>query len=167
MKRVLADDPLNEYCCGMRFPTNHKLYENFNKVIQKLHEAGIINHMIDKYKKYLDPKYYEKPVKIHKQYLETTYSNSFENGPQVLTLSDLEFGFMIWLGTLVLPFVAFFFEFLFESFLRVKERCLENVRKRKTQKELKSFNQRVKCTKKLESLEMFKILKTLDQNEIV
>jgi hypothetical protein len=29
---------------------------------------------------------------IHKEYLETTYANSFENGPQVLTVETLEFG---------------------------------------------------------------------------
>jgi hypothetical protein len=109
MKRVL-DETFNEYSCGMRFPPNDKLYESFNRKIQQLHEAGITNHIIESYKKYLDPKYYQKPVMTHKKYLETTHKNSFEDGPQVLTVKNLEFGFVIWLVTLILPIIAFTIE---------------------------------------------------------
>jgi hypothetical protein len=128
-ERIHHDAQLTEITCGMRFQANDKLYVSFNKVIQKLNEAGIINHLIDKYEKYLDPKYYEKPVMAHKQYLKTTYSNSFEDGPQVLTLSDLEFGFVIWLGALVLPLIGFIFECCIKPEKKIAKtfRCDDNL----------------------------------------
>jgi hypothetical protein len=92
IKRVLLDEPLSEYSCGTRFSTNDKFYETFSRKIQQLIEAGIVQNIVDKKKKFLDPKYYEKPIMIHKEYLETTYANSFENGPSVLTMDTLEFG---------------------------------------------------------------------------
>lgn len=49
------------------------------------------------YSKYVDPKYYE---------------HLFRDEPKVLTMSHLEAGFMIWLGSLSLAFVAFMGEWL-------------------------------------------------------
>jgi hypothetical protein len=73
-----------------------------------------MNHYMDEYKKYFDPKFYEKPLKIHKKYLETTWRKSFmaDNEPKVLTLSDLEFGFVVWFGSLIVPLIAFIIEYL-------------------------------------------------------
>jgi hypothetical protein len=111
MKRVLQT-PVETLTCGFEFPRNHKFYESFNRKIQQITEAGITNHHKERDKKYLDPKSYEKPLKPHKKYFETTWRKSFVNEPQVLTFSDLEFGFVVWLGSLILPLIAFIIECL-------------------------------------------------------
>jgi hypothetical protein len=106
------DDSFNEVFCSLKFSRYHKFYHSFNKAIKQLHTAGITEHFIDKWKKYLQPKFYEKPIMLHKKYLETTYKNSFEDGPKVLSLRDLEFGFVVWCASLILPLLIFIVEIL-------------------------------------------------------
>jgi hypothetical protein len=71
-KRVMKE-PFREMFCGMGFSRNHKLFDEFNRRIIQLFEAGIIGHFRDEYKDFFDPKFYEKPRLIHKKYLETTW----------------------------------------------------------------------------------------------
>jgi hypothetical protein len=111
-KRLLSE-PYQEQFCGVKFPRNHRLYPNFNNKITQLFEAGITEKYIkDITENVLNPKRYEKPVLLHKKYLETTWRKSFIDEPKVLTMKDLEFGFVIWLGSLVLPMIGFILEWL-------------------------------------------------------
>jgi hypothetical protein len=111
-KRLLSE-PYQEQFCGVKFPRNHRLYPNFNHKITQLYEAGIIEKYIkDHTENVLNPKWYEKPKLPHKKYLETTWRKSFIDEPKVLTMKDLEFGFVIWLGALVLPVIGFILEWL-------------------------------------------------------
>jgi hypothetical protein len=123
-KRILFHEPLLEAQMGISFPLNNKFYERFNEVIRRLNEAGIIKTLVAKYYTDFDPKRFEKPIqivdsdgrkRIHKKYLETTWHNTnmADKEPKVLTLSDLEFGFVIWLGSLVFPLIAFEIEIIF------------------------------------------------------
>jgi hypothetical protein len=123
LKRILKEDDhlIHNTVCGLKFPTNDKLYDSFNRKIQQLHEAGIIKKIMDENKKFLDPKFYEKPLMTHKEYLETTWRKSFVDEPQVLTLKDLEFGFVIWLGSLALPLIIFIVEILFKFVDKISE----------------------------------------------
>jgi hypothetical protein len=115
-KRII-DEPMQETFCGVDFPRNHKFYENFNRKITQLYEAGITERYSKHYYHLLDLKYYERPRLIHKKYLETTWRKSFIKEPKILSMRDLEFGFVIWLGSLVFPLIAF----VLEWFKRLKE----------------------------------------------
>jgi hypothetical protein len=111
----LFSEPYQEQFCGVNFPRNHKLYPNVNHKITQLFEAGITQKYIKDNAEYLlNPKRYEKPILLHKKYLETTWRKSFisEKEPKVLSMKDLEFGFVIWLGALVLPMIGFILEWL-------------------------------------------------------
>jgi hypothetical protein len=83
----------------------------------------VVKHLVAKYYEILNPKFFEKPIQIvdengrkqiHKKYLETTYHKTHyaDKEPQVLTYDDLEFGFVIWFGSLVLPSIAFLVEMI-------------------------------------------------------
>jgi hypothetical protein len=122
LKRVFKEDDESIFppcSCGMSFPTNDKLYESFNRKIQQLHEAGIIKKIIDENNKFLDPKFYEKPLMTHKEYMETTWRKSFVDEPQILTWEDLEFGFVIWFGSLAFPLIIFIVEMVFDFVFKV------------------------------------------------
>jgi hypothetical protein len=111
-KRLIAE-PIQERFCGVSFPRNHKFYEPFNRKITQLIKAGITEKYIkDNIGTVIDPKYYEKPRLAHKKYLETTWRKSFIDEPKVLSMKDLKFGFVIWLGLLVLPLICFILEWL-------------------------------------------------------
>jgi hypothetical protein len=96
-----------------------------------LNEAGIIKNLMSKYS--LDPEYFKKPLQVkdkqgrkrlYKTYLETTWHKSFiaDDEPKVLTMSDLEFGFVIWLGSCVLPLIAFIIEIIFKTVVNLRKR---------------------------------------------
>jgi hypothetical protein len=80
--------------------------------------------MVEKYFEILNPKFYEKPIqivdkadgtkRIYKNYLETIWHKSHvaDSEPKVLTLDDLEFGFVVWLASIVLPLIAFLLEII-------------------------------------------------------
>jgi hypothetical protein len=110
-KRILTE-PIQNQFCAVDFERNHKFYENFSHKIQQLFEAGITDMYKKKHERFYNSKYYEKPQLTHKKYLETTWRKSFNDEPKVLTMKDLEFGFVIWLLSLILPVVAFIFEWL-------------------------------------------------------
>jgi hypothetical protein len=107
-KRLLKE-PLQKRSCGIVFPRNHKLYEEFNRKIQQFIEAGIIDIHNFRQNQQIHPKYYEKPIQLqkkgggktlHKKYLETTYKKSFYDGPKDLSWNDLKFCFVLWFCSL-------------------------------------------------------------------
>jgi hypothetical protein len=118
LNRILKQDEsqITVYSCGMKFSANDKLYDSFNRRIQQLHEAGIIKHIMDKYEKFLDAKFYQKPIMTHKKYLETTWRKSFIDEPKVLTFKDLKFGFVIWFLSMIIPLIIFMFELIIKIF---------------------------------------------------
>jgi hypothetical protein len=69
-----------------------------------------MKHYLDENDKNLNKNIYERPILVHKQYLETTWKNSFINGPKVLTWKDLQAGFKVWFWSLSLPVIAFIIE---------------------------------------------------------
>jgi hypothetical protein len=110
-KRIIKE-PLHQSLQGFDFPRNHKFFENFDKKLKQLFEAGIIQHYRESLTELANPKRYEKPIKIHKEYLETTWKKNFVDGPKVLTWNDLEFGFKLWLWSLLIPIIVFIFEWI-------------------------------------------------------
>jgi hypothetical protein len=85
---------------GMVFPKNHKLFEIFDRKIQQLLSGGIINHYTEEWFQYLNPK---------------RYAHLKSQDPEVLKMSDLEAGFMVWLITILIATLAFLFEWIFRS----------------------------------------------------
>jgi hypothetical protein len=190
--RVLKDEPFDERQMGFSFPLNHKFYLTFNGEIKRLNEAGVIKHLIAKYYENVNPKYYEKPIQlvdengkktIHKEYLDTTYHKTHiaDKEPKVLTFDDLEYGFVIWLGSLVLPLIAFFLEMILHviciiftkirNCFRVKTsnqeqiELIEILENSETQQQtLKNKN---KNATKLESLDIIKTLEQLEATDDV
>lgn len=75
---------------GMLFPRFHVLYEPFNRKLDQLSQAGIVQRLIESY------------------YTNNMIKNT--KGPEVLTLKHLELGFQIWLLFIVLSTIAFIAE---------------------------------------------------------
>jgi hypothetical protein len=193
--RVLKDEPFDERQLGFSFPLNHKFYKTFNGVIRSLNEAGVIKHLVAKYYESLNPKFYEKPIQlvdkngrktIHKKYLETTYHKTHfaDKEPKVLTLEDLEFGFVIWLGSLVLPLIVYFLEIIFHVICiiitKIRNRnqvkpsnqeqieLMEVTDKSETQiEEIHLQSLENKNARKLESLNVIKTLEQLEASDDV
>jgi hypothetical protein len=184
-ERILKDEPLNEMQMGFSFPLNHKLYWTFSEVIRRLNEAGVTKRLIEKYYENLNPKFHEKPIqivdengrkRIHKEYLETTWHQKFlaDKEPKVLSFSDLEFGFVIWLGSLILPLIAFLIEIICILITKIRNRNQvedsnqELFEVSETQIEEISFksseSNKNKNSEKLESLD---IIKTLEEIEAI
>lgn len=90
-----------------KFPNTHRLFEPFNQKIQELVEAGIVNLHFSYDLKYNNLKRYNYLV--------------FDE-PQVLTMKQLEAGFVIWIICLSLSPVAFLMEWLVQGtqYLKVK-----------------------------------------------
>jgi hypothetical protein len=173
LKRLLKT-PIKEMICGLEFPRNHRFYESFNRKIQQLFESGTINHYMDENKKYFDTKFYEKPLKIHKKYLETSYKKSFEDGPKVLTMKDLEFGFVIWLGSLCLPFIVFIIECFNTLAKYVRDKNVNSNKAGKVSNESKNINEtlirgvngKIANDKSSKSNTESKMIKKLKQEEL-
>jgi hypothetical protein len=180
--RILKDEPLDERQLGFSFPLNHKFYWTFNGEIRRLNEAGVIKHLIAKYYENLNPKFYEKPIQlvdkngrktIHKEYLETTYHKTHfaDKEPKVLTFSDLEYGFVIWFGSLVLPLIAFVLEIIIHvvCIIITKIRnCFQGEALNQDQIEeiqFKSFKNKNKNATKLESLDIIRTLEQLEASD--
>lgn len=114
LKRLLKKPFMPTYC-GMETPRNSKFFEILELKYLQLTTGGIINYHIDYHKKFLDPNYYKKPKSFKKEYLHSTYSKMFPEGPKVLTMTHLEAGFVIWLGSLFVSFTVFLIEWLMRA----------------------------------------------------
>jgi hypothetical protein len=97
---------------GIQFPRNHKFFEIFNRKLQEMATAGLIEHSASSYLSWLKPNCYKK------------YRLKFENDdPKVLSLKDLEAGFVIWLSFICLSVFVFVLEWIWrltESFVLKK-----------------------------------------------
>lgn len=100
---------------GLAFRQNHQFHEVIDKKIQQFFEAGLINYYNAGWKELFNPK--------HPQYMR--YKAKFEpGGPQVLTMTHLQAGFVIWLVSICVAIVVFLMELL-NKFLQVMVwRCL-------------------------------------------
>jgi hypothetical protein len=83
--------------CGLEFPINHRLFEIFDEKLERLFEAGIIDHYLDDWVKVINPKRYE---------------HLYPDEPKVLTLKTLEAGFVICLISISFSFIAFIGEWV-------------------------------------------------------
>lgn len=120
------------------FPRNHRFFQSFDKKIQQIVAAGIINHLGNDYKESINPKH---------------YSHLTLEEVEPLSMEHLKAGFVVWLIALIFPIVAFIFERIFtfgvtiifdQTFETYIETIGTNVRKRnrKMQKSLRKLEQR-------------------------
>lgn len=113
---------------GSGFPKNHKLFEIFDKKLQQMHEAGLIEFL----------------NRIVKTFAESGQYRKYQEDPnekKVLTLKSLEAGFVIWLTSLSLSIVMFICEWIirmrdlvvfknvFEAFTREQTKCSQIARR--------------------------------------
>lgn len=84
---------------GMGQSKNHFLFFLYDKIIQDLTSTGVM-------------------LKFWKDNYGSDKLAPDEGGPQVLGIGDLEFGFVFWLSTLILPITVFALEIFSFHFLR-------------------------------------------------
>lgn len=94
---TLLDERLFLESFGLSFPSHHKLYQIFNDKTQQLFESGIFQRYSYGSDRWLDPK---------------RYAHLYRDEPQVLTMNNLEAGFIIWLASLSLTLFAFVCEWI-------------------------------------------------------
>lgn len=94
---------------GLVMPPNQYLYWLIEETLQKIIPTGIPQH-------------------IKNFHLEVCYppKDVEEVGPQVLTIDDLNYGFVIWIVAIFITLIAFFFEFLMD---RIVIKILNGVKK--------------------------------------
>lgn len=119
--RILKESLITEFC-GMMIPRNHKLYNVLDHKTKQMFEAGIINHYIDFFKKFLDPNFYKSLRRVTPKYLEVPHVKLYKEGPQILTLEHLEAGFVIWLAALSIAVGVYALEWLprFKDYLIIE-----------------------------------------------
>lgn len=98
----LHKERINLNSFGMVIPRNHKLYEIIDEKIQQLFTAGLVDFYSNEFFKYESKK---------------RYDHLYHDKPQVLTMKNLEAGFVIWLASLSLTLIAF----VCEWFIRIME----------------------------------------------
>jgi hypothetical protein len=111
MKRVLRDTLYGEPL-GLLFYRNDPLLPLLNHKLHQLFDCGIVQHLVSQYDKYLDPNYYKRPLLLTKEYLHEIYPKMHPSGPKVLSMEQLEAGFVVCFFPLVLSLLAFLFEWL-------------------------------------------------------
>lgn len=105
--RILKDRLLLE-TCGMQFPRNHRFFTAFDRKLQQLFTAGLVDYNINSIiSNFRDLK---------------RYAHLYPDEPQVLTLEHLEAGFVIWLISVLSAAIVFFLQWLkkFVDFLILK-----------------------------------------------
>jgi hypothetical protein len=119
LKLLLAETQLE--LCGLTVDYDSQLFDHFNNKTLYLLEAGIIQHWIDQTKKFLDPKYYQRPLLLTKEYLHEIYPKTHPEGAQILTVEQLEAGFVIYLAAVAVCILVFMLEWLvrFKDYLVV------------------------------------------------
>jgi hypothetical protein len=94
----VLDEPILSSMAGIGMQMNHFMFEHVAKVTDRLLEAGILNNWYD----------------WHNKMLYGMWKIDFENGPKVLTVESLSFGFVLWLGACGVSFAAFVGEILWK-----------------------------------------------------
>ncbi|KAG5679800.1 hypothetical protein PVAND_009338 [Polypedilum vanderplanki] len=92
---IQLEESYQTLLCSFVFFPNHFLYQLTNDAVQRLTSAGIMQHLYDNYIK--------QDLKYEKKFIE-------ESEPQVFALSDLDFGFYVWLGTCAVAIFVFLIE---------------------------------------------------------
>jgi hypothetical protein len=110
----VLDEPILSSMAGIGMQMNHFMFEHVAKVTDRLLEAGILKNWYD----------------WHNKMLYGMWKIDFENGPKVLTVESLSFGFVMWLGACGVSFAAFVGENLwfFVSF-QVQKQVRSHLRK--------------------------------------
>lgn len=138
LKRIIKENVLGSTKMIV-FPRNHHFYESFNKNIERLVTAGIINYFGDDYKDLISVKRFSH-LKLSKV--------------KPMNLKHLEAGFVVWLMSLIVPVAAFIVEWIirfkdfivfrsvFTAFTKLKE---ENVRNR--DRNIQTFMKKLKLAK--------------------
>lgn len=98
---MLPDVYFHQSVTGIFIKRNNFFYQVINKVLQRWVSTGIIDHMI---KNVFKPK--RKFIK--------------EKEWDVLTLENLRFGFVIWLGTCCVSIIAFILELFHGCFVKIR-----------------------------------------------
>lgn len=70
------------------------MFQHLNKLLERILPAGIPKYLLD----------------YHMWMLFKKYEGFIDNSPKVLTINDLCFGFVLWLGACGLSIVAFMLE---------------------------------------------------------
>lgn len=84
---------------------NHPLIHHLNEIINQLIPTGITKHLIE-----LGYWIYNRPVKV-----------LVEDPRRILSLTDLEFGFVIWLASLSLPILCFLVEISIGFYKKIRK----------------------------------------------
>jgi hypothetical protein len=95
-KRLLKEGLFMEWI-GMKFKRNSEYFEIFDEKLQQLVTAGIIDHLISFRKEMLNLK---------------RYAHLYRDEPQVLTMKNLEAGFVIWLISVSIAVCVFICEWI-------------------------------------------------------
>lgn len=124
--RLLGRITKSSIACASKaliFPRNHRFYKCFDGKIKKLVEAGIIDHFEEHFKNLISSN-------------RLLFQNLNEAEP--LTLKHLEAGFVVWLLSLIFPFLAFIaewilrskdliiFRFIFETYIKSFEKTVRD-----------------------------------------
>jgi hypothetical protein len=108
----LLEHPIIGFPMGLHFDLNDPLVHHINPKLHQLFDCGIVQHLRSQYDKYLDPNYYKRPLLLTKEYLHEIYPKMHPSGPKVLTMEQLEAGFVVCFFPMVLSLLAFLFEWL-------------------------------------------------------
>ncbi|KAG5683275.1 hypothetical protein PVAND_012565 [Polypedilum vanderplanki] len=95
-KNLLLAQVYHTDLVSITLPKFHYLFDLTNEVMQRLRDAGIIQHSVDFHKWILHRQIFEDP----------------EQEPQVLTFENLSFGFVLWLGACLISFIRFCYEMI-------------------------------------------------------
>jgi hypothetical protein len=84
------------YVAGLFTSQNSFIFYPINKILEKIIPAGIPQHLYD----------------LHLLMMFKKYEPVLNSGPKVLTVDDLSFGFVLWLGACGISVAGFVFEIL-------------------------------------------------------
>lgn len=112
LNRLLAESLFTEMT-AMLFPPFHRFYDIFNLKLQQLFTSGIINFLSEVWVKTDSKKKY-------------AHLFSDLNGPQVLTMKNLEAGFVVWLVSISFAINMFLLEWIAKIFEILKARFIAN-----------------------------------------
>lgn len=101
--RILSENIIT-LRCGMAFPRDHRLFPIIDKKIEQLITGGILNYYQDDLLEFLKPKRYE---------------HLYPKMLRVVSMKDLEEGFVVWLISVSVACIAFVFEWLMTFYVYI------------------------------------------------
>jgi hypothetical protein len=121
------------------FPRNHRLFESFNKKVEQIKPAGIINHFRKDENELLNKKRFE--------------NSNLENA-RPMNLQHLEAGFAVWLITISLSIAAFVAEWICKCIFNLKRFIGLKATQRKIQNQQKEVERNKKENEQKNGLQM-------------